>query len=715
MINELDSVDWSSMRHAYGPAGDVPGWLRGMASTDPEVRDQSLGHFYSAAHHQGDVYPCTVRSLPFLFALADNSGTPDRAAVVELLLSVGREAVGRGEGLYYAPDGTVSTAYSDAAALIRERADAFVRHAADPDVAVRRAALPGLGLFLDDADLAVGILRGRLPAASGIVERLLVVRTMADLALRLPAARGAATAWLDSLTDDTTFPYDIRLAAVVHRARCAPYDIGPEVVPMAVELLERLTAREQDKEPESGRETATGGASDPSHAGTAAPEAPAGQDVPPQIAAAFASLERYNRVHAPTTSLLRTFHAALDARVPERTAVLASQLRSSDPATRFDAIRMAQDLILAWRGDHTELVGLLASLLLPRDPYTAAAAAECLGSLTPRVAEPAREALASYVAAQRDAYGPGVWATAEPHLRRAHQEAVLALARLGDLRAVPDLLTALDSGIDAWRAVQVAGSVRAAAGELVPRLVRSLAGVDLASQASVAGAGALLSALAELGDPVAVPVIADLLTAAVRHGAARTGASALDALASFGSAATCALDVVRPLGEAEDVDLRVAAVAALWELEGDVESVVPRLHDLLDSYRHDKAAEVLGRIGPAAAPALPRLRQMLTAGYEWTRVHAATALWDIGGVAEGPDVFRILLDAWEENDATANHVLACLDRMGEIARPALPRIRTELSLARHGGRFRSIACDEELRSTCLAVLARLDRPAGETD
>ncbi|MET8276779.1 MULTISPECIES: hypothetical protein [unclassified Streptomyces] len=52
MINELDSIDWSSMSHAYGPAGDVPVWLREKASADPDVRDKALSHFYSAAHHQ---------------------------------------------------------------------------------------------------------------------------------------------------------------------------------------------------------------------------------------------------------------------------------------------------------------------------------------------------------------------------------------------------------------------------------------------------------------------------------------------------------------------------------------------------------------------------------------------------------------------------------------------------------------------------------------
>lgn len=205
VINELDSIDWSSMSHAYGPAGDVPGWLREMASADPAVRDKALSHFYGAAHHQGDVYPCTAASLPFLFDMAEDPETPDRASIIELLLSIGRESLDRDvDAIYFSPDGTESTAHMDSAALMREHADAFVRYAADPEPLVRRAAIESLGLFLDDGDRAVERLRGRLPAENGIVERLLVVRTMASLALRLPAAHAAATAWLDTLADDTT-------------------------------------------------------------------------------------------------------------------------------------------------------------------------------------------------------------------------------------------------------------------------------------------------------------------------------------------------------------------------------------------------------------------------------------------------------------------------------------------------------------------------------
>ncbi|MDX2682665.1 hypothetical protein [Streptomyces sp. NY05-11A] len=98
---------------------------------------------------------------------------------------------------------------------------------------------------------------------------------------------------------------------------------------------------------------------------------------------------------------------------------------------------------------------------------------------------------------------------------------------------------------------------------------------------------------------------------------------------------------------------------------------------------------------------------MLDAGYEWTRIHAAAALWDIGGEAEAGVVVQTLLTAWEENDATSNYVLACLKRMGPTAAPALPRIQAEIARPRRSGRLTGIADDEKLQRTCRAILKRL--------
>lgn len=231
--------------------------------------------------------------------------------------------------------------------------------------------------------------------------------------------------------------------------------------------------------------------------------------------------------------------------------------------------------------------------------------------------------------------------------------------------------------------------------ELTPRLIRRLADVDHSREWPDASPTTLASALATLGDPAAVPALTEAVQAAVQHKQWHTAEPALKALASFGPGATSALDVVRPLTDADDVSLRTAAASAVWELERRPESVMPLLERLLDDHRNLHAIDLAGRIGPGAAAALPRLRQILSERVEqnarneqngsavlndsWTLVHAASALWDIGGPSEAGIVVPALLAAWKNNDSTARDVLACLDRMGTAARPALPRIQAHLS------------------------------------
>jgi hypothetical protein len=121
--------------------------------------------FCGAVHHQGSVYPPMAASLPFLFELANDSATPDRAAVVALMVGIGRESLDRG----FEDDGTEIEHYppmgrAQAVAFLRERGVRFAALARDPDLDVRLAAIAGLGLFLDGADRAVAMLRERLAA-----------------------------------------------------------------------------------------------------------------------------------------------------------------------------------------------------------------------------------------------------------------------------------------------------------------------------------------------------------------------------------------------------------------------------------------------------------------------------------------------------------------------------------------------------------------------
>ncbi|AVV46573.1 hypothetical protein C6376_39650 [Streptomyces sp. P3] len=695
MFEGLHDIDWASMEHAYGTAEEVPTLLWALRSPEAEERRKALERFYGAVHHQGSVYPPTAASLPFLCELAADGATPDRAAVVALMVSIGREALDRGfeddgaEIEYYPPTGC-----TQAVAFLRERGGEFAEFARDSDPDVRLAAIGGLGLFLDDADRAVAVLRERLAAEQGIAARLRTVEAAATLALRLPAAAHRVTDWLAGLAADPAQDPVTRLAALVQRARCAPDEIGEDVVPAAVGLL-RETARALPVQPIAP-----------------APSRPAmpTDTVAPQIVAAFEGLERHTRVYAPTTALLRTFHEALGARAPERTALLAEQLSSPDPGSRLDAVRMSGELMGTWRGDHTRLLLLVAGQLTTADQEVAAEAAAVIEACHP-IAAPAREALAAHIDAQRAAHGLDVWAAPQARLRRSHQEAVRALARLGDLRAVPSLLAALDGDADAWRAVQVAGHLPQVADQLVPRLSDHLRRIDLSQQWTEMSANAILAALAALGDPAAVPAVVDALGAAVRHEQQGVTQSALKALGAFGPASAEVLDTIRWLTTATDAHVRPAAVAALWAVGEDLTEVMPLLLGLLDdpiTFRISDAAELLGEIGPPASVALPRLRGLLAHDYEWVRVPCAAALWEIGGEAEAPAVLDTLLQAMAENPATANRVVACLDRMGPLAAPALPLLREQLALPRRGGRFQSIDHDEELQRIGRTLITRLN-------
>ena len=79
MFTGLDDVGWESLRHAYGSAEDVPGWVRGLVDPDPAVREESLDAMYGAVHHQGDIYDSTVAAVPYLIEALSTPGLSGRA------------------------------------------------------------------------------------------------------------------------------------------------------------------------------------------------------------------------------------------------------------------------------------------------------------------------------------------------------------------------------------------------------------------------------------------------------------------------------------------------------------------------------------------------------------------------------------------------------------------------------------------------------------
>ncbi|MEU0979173.1 HEAT repeat domain-containing protein [Streptomyces griseus] len=572
MIRAHD-VDWTT-GHLPSQVCGVPNQLEDMLSPDPAIRAGALEGFYAEAHDQGAVDPCTLMSLPFLFDMADDAATPDRGEIVGLLLSIGRESSDRDpEGVYFTVNGVASTAHVDITAEMTVRADAFVRYAADLEPSVRRPAIQAVGLFLSDGERAARVLAERLPAEDSIAERLLVVRTMARLALRLPETKTTVALWLDGLIDDhepSHVDAPVRLSALIHRALIDSDRVPASLVPRAIaQLRESTLTPTADKLCNGCRRCQSS-----SHV--------RGRDVvsqvlPPHLAAERFDPDHHGEEHSPISSVLRTLHTALGELVAERTALLVAQLNSADAATRYDAIAMTKDLPGTLpRPVLTSLLGLLpddwAAVLVIQGGFS-----QWWGSrlrIAPEDSELLLDAVADHMATLRITYGGDVWATDNALIRRAYQEAVMTLADHRDPRALPDLVRSLETRVDDWRALYGVGAYPDAADRLVPLLADGLRNIDPARPHAPIPAGLYLSCLADLKSPLAISVITDTLTWASRHQSWGVLTDALNALATFGHDAQPSHSIVRPLTDAPDEAVRAAARATLDALTTPSESEV---------------------------------------------------------------------------------------------------------------------------------------------
>lgn len=79
------TVDWSSLTHAYGTAEDVPRHIAALRSDDEAVRQEALGALFTSIVNQGTRYPASAFAVPLLLDVLADPTVPDRAFVGQLL------------------------------------------------------------------------------------------------------------------------------------------------------------------------------------------------------------------------------------------------------------------------------------------------------------------------------------------------------------------------------------------------------------------------------------------------------------------------------------------------------------------------------------------------------------------------------------------------------------------------------------------------------
>ncbi|MBG0567615.1 HEAT repeat domain-containing protein [Actinoplanes aureus] len=603
MLDDLATVDWSALTHAYGAADDVPDLLRDLAGGS----GKALSELYGNIWHQGTVYEATAYAVPFLIRVLEAPGA-DPGGVLGLLASIA-------DGTSYMDvhRGLLPRSQRDSGEIV-EQMDAELGWVA----AAGRAVAEGMPVYLrllathpdEDVRAATAHLLGGVGAGAARQAGLRqaaggdpsdLVRACAVLAL---AAVDEPVA--GSLSDPEPLP---RLAAAIVTANIRADD-DPEPVPEPIaQIIERdapdcLTRIQR----------LPGGVSN----GLSWVIAAVARHPRLQIRLLTAWLRHPGRpireaAAYAVTGPLHTWRPAAAALVP----ALAAAQRDSSEAVRTITLRHlagagqaaagAADLLWAavekgpvhsqgtvFADDRPVGASALVSLCLLRDPRADRFLAALLRERPLRTAglDDAIEAI-------------GPWATA---CRSVIVDAVEA-AEAGAVRA---------------RLIRAAGRAGADPAGLVPVLRRHVAEHPHSASELLGDLGpAAVAALPELiamradDDPARKRIAAralwritgevdDLLTV-LRDQIREHGA--LETLAEVGPAAAGLAELLPPMFDGDDEWRAVHAAIAYWHLTGAAGPVVPVLVRYVACVPWGVlAVRALAAIGPAAQEAIPVLR-----------------------------------------------------------------------------------------------------------
>ncbi|MEV0408863.1 hypothetical protein [Actinoallomurus sp. NPDC050550] len=557
---ELSSVDWSALTHAYGGADDVPDLVRALYTEDEEQIEEALYELYGNVHHQGTVFPATVEAVPFL-AHAALHAVLKRDELLMLLVTMADQT---------RPADPVTEAVR---AAVGAMAPGLLSCLEDADPAVRRAALRVAAVATDPkavaerlngvyvADPDADVRADALTALARVDPN--EAREAAALGDGVPAIRLAAALLR---LERSAPPYPAELIDVVAADGTEPSgEVFPGLGSQKHRLTTLLTADVDAGLAVAARWVAAG---DPGGQGSWLAEhlAEAWRDHEEQVVAVLADALPHQR-DASTLGLRLEFIARWISGVPEVDAglreVLLGHASSAEPR-----VAQAAQLALAWCRDERVLTG----------PF-----------------EPSAQALA---------VAPG---DALPHVRKAllaaDNSGAIALVCALDSRTAGQLLPELTDLLRARRAAipvaRVLGMLDEVDREVLRLLAEAMKSDNEMLRVTAAASHALLTGEME----PAIQVLEPLLTTG------RQVAWYLPEAGRLGTAGAPLVPKIEELLGSRDPWPRMAAAEAHWRITGDPTCAVPVLTELAEASPVGlRALETLAAIGTTPTELRPRLR-----------------------------------------------------------------------------------------------------------
>ena len=153
----------------------------------------------------------------------------------------------------------------------------------------------------------------------------------------------------------------------------------------------------------------------------------------------------------------------------------------------------------------------------------------------------------------------------------------------------------------------------------------------------------------------------------------------LEAVSGFGGKAASLIPAVSQLASHEKAEVRVAALGALSAIEKDPQQLTGRLTEALDDKEWEvrrMAGVALGKLGPEAKSAVPKLFRMLSSDED--REFASGSLKEINTAPV--EAIPLLIEKLEsEERRTAFYAVSLLGKIGPPAAEALPKLEAMLA------------------------------------
>ena len=132
MLEQLDKIDWKSLKHWAGTAEEIPNLIRSLVSDDAQEIKETYTKLSLWFCHQGDVSKAGIASIPFLVEILQLGHLESSAGIMNLLIEMSHGSRWSLNGGWF---------FTETDQLVNKHVNVYLSHLNHPDTMARFNAI----------------------------------------------------------------------------------------------------------------------------------------------------------------------------------------------------------------------------------------------------------------------------------------------------------------------------------------------------------------------------------------------------------------------------------------------------------------------------------------------------------------------------------------------------------------------------------------------